>query len=159
MKINKHLMLALTISPFLGIFIAEFLRSYLMVTYHNLADGSVVTMEADHLLSSLATAAIGGIIVGIPCMLLIGLPSYYVLKKYRLASPFAYGLIGFTGGMLALSVLVFDKQGASDQILSLGGLSFGGMGLTVSLIFWFIAVYLRNRYLINSNKPSSATGV
>jgi len=147
-------MLALTISPFLGIFIAEFIRSYIIVTQHTMADGSVFITKADHFLSPLATAAAGGIIVGIPCMVLIALPTYYVLKKYRLANPFAYGLIGFAGGMLALSVLVFDKQGASDQVFSSGGLSFGAMGLAVSLVFWFIAVYLRHR-AINSTSKSS----
>ena len=119
-----------------------------------MADGSVIITKVDHFLSPLATAASGGIIIGVPCMILIALPTYYVLKKYRLANPFAYGLTGFAGGMLVLFFLVFGKQGASDQILSLGGLSFGAMGLAVSLVFWFIAVYLRNRAISSTSKSS-----
>jgi len=127
------------------------LTTYLSVTYTNLINDSVV-VRADYFYSAIATAAVGGIIIGIPCVVLIGLPTYYLFKKYRFANPLAYGLVGFIGGIFALSLLLFGKAGASSQILSLGGLYFGLLGLTVSVIFWFIAVYLHNRSMISSSK-------
>lgn len=139
MKKNKYLIIAALTSPFLGVFVV----TYFELLLSSLLQGARVE-AIEFLVSSAATALVGGAIVGLPWTILFGLPMYYLLNRINLSTSWMYGLMGYLAGTIAHLAFFYDT-GSTLGIQMKGIVMFGIYGLSVSLVFWFFSINLRNR--------------
>ena len=136
---------AVLLSPLIGVFVGELFNGmYFYILKPQFSNW--MTIIPDVFLSALGMA-IGGLVFGIPMVLLYGLPVAYLLRKFGLQYFWMYGLFGFIGGTAFFLLLTAEKSvrnGSSllDDISGALGCGYGTFGLMTALVFWLIVEYI-----------------
>jgi len=143
---SKNILIAIFISPFLGVFLGNYL---MFITFiHEVPLEHWLNIFSDRIISSLATGLIG-LILSFPSMLIIGLPTYYFLKKKKLMNVWLYSLCGAVGGFTASYIALLLKnmniESVNNTINLYFAIHYSLCGFFSALIFWFIVEYLPNR--------------
>lgn len=93
------------------------------------------------LISSLSMGLLG-MVVSFPAILFFGLPTYALLKKMKLLNVWTFSIIGFIGGLIAISIFTFIKYQNWNTVVEHIRLLYCFYGLSTAIVFWFITVYI-----------------